>query len=204
MKKILIISALITALNINSAYADCPSGVCNIEINCTTGEITYTDATNQVQDNVPNQTTLQTTQSIYTISVQTTNQTWGTSGTIEQITKEVQNLAPKPLITDPCANGGCTKIEVNAQTGQGTILPLSDSEIKQRAKDQVEQGKQKAELAKNAYQALPNITPWQFYDPFKNNSETATILNTELTPDWWNSWVTSLNLFFENWFWWSL
>jgi hypothetical protein len=199
MKKI-IITALFLVLGTNTAVANCPSGNCAVEINCTTGVVTYTDA--PPRESVAAPVLIKPVAPTHTISVQTTNQSWGTSGTPEQIALAVLSLAPAPISVDPCLNGGCTKIEVNATTGVTTISPLSEIDLKQRAKDQVVNNQQRAELAKNAYQALPNITTWQPSDPFANEPLLNTPLDETLTPEWWVDWFQSFNSYFESWFWW--
>lgn len=208
MKKKIIMSIgifllIYLALNIFSPSAraeGCPSGLCMVEINCTTGEITYRDAPPRVVavESVRPEAALPT----HTISVQTANSSWGTSGTPQQIAVAVASLAPAPITVDPCLNGGCTKVEVNATTGITTVLPLSETDLKQRAVDQINNNQRQAELAKAAYQALPNITAWQPYDLFNNEQIPATLLDETLTPEWWINWEQSFNLFFENWFWW--
>jgi hypothetical protein len=183
------------------AYADyCPSGICVVEINCTTGEVTYKDAPPRID--IPAPVIIQPVAPTHTINVQTSNQSWGTSGTPEQIAQAVQTLIPQPLTVDPCLTGNCTKIELNVSTGVTTILPLNEAELKQKAKDRVNESQAKAELAKTAYQALPNITPWQLYDPLDNELIPATILDETITPEWWTDWQTAFDLFFKNWFWW--
>jgi hypothetical protein len=182
------------------AFANCPSGLCEVEINCTTGVVTYRDAPPRVS--TPEPVRIEPVAPTHTISVQTSNQGWGTSGTPDQIAQAVQTLAPRPLTIDPCLNGGCTKVEVNATTKVTTILPLTEADLKQRAKDQVQQSQKQAELAKTAYQALPNITAWQPYDPFNNEPTPATLLDETLTPEWWAEWLSSFDLFFKDWFWW--
>jgi hypothetical protein len=200
-RKIIIATGLILLTSINIAYADgCPSGVCAVEINCTTGVVTYTDA--PPRPDLPLPILFETASPINTLIVQTANTSWGTSGTPEQIAQAVQKLAPAPLVADPCINGGCTKVEVNATTGVTTILPLSEADLKQRAKNQVEQNQRQAELAKSAYQALPNITAWQPYNLFNKEPLPATIQDKTLIPEWWSDWQQSFNLFFQNWFWW--
>jgi hypothetical protein len=200
MKGKIIIGVMLSLAGAPAYANDCPSGICAVEINCTTGQITYTDAVPTVQTPAPVAPVV--VEPTHTINVQTTNASWGVSGTPEQITQAVQTLAPTPLVIDPCLNGGCTKIEVNSTSGITTVLPLSEADLKQRAKDQVEKNQRQAELAKNAYQALPNITVWQPYDPLNTDTITATLLDKTINPDWWADWQTALDLFFKNWFWW--
>jgi hypothetical protein len=197
---VLIITTFWLLLQVSPAFANCPSGVCAVEINCTTGVITYTDAPPRVD--TPARVIPQPVAPTHSINVQTSNQSWGTSGTPEQIAQAVQTLIPQPLVADPCLNGGCNKVEINATTGVTTISALTETDLKQRAKDQVSQNQRQAELAKTAYQALPNITPWQIYDPFNEEPILATILDGTITPEWWADWQRSFDLFFKNWFWW--
>jgi hypothetical protein len=208
MKKKIIMSIgifllIFLALNIFSPSAKaegCPSGLCMVEINCTTGVVTYRDAPPRVVtvEPVRPEAALPT----HTISVQTANAGWSTAGTPEQIAVAVASLAPTPITVDPCLNGGCTKVEINATTGVTTVLPLSETDLKQRAVDQINSNQRQAELAKAAYQALPNITAWQPYDFRIEQPMFATSLNETLTPEWWFDWEQSFNLFFKNWFWW--
>ena len=193
MKKVIL--GLLLALVPAPAFAECTSGYCGVEINCTTGEVTYYDATPIAFTPLPEPIV-----PTHTISVSTTNQVWGASGTPEQIAQAVYALAPAPITADPCLSGGCTKVEVNATTGVTTISPLSEEDLKQRAKDLVDQSKRQAELAKVAYQALPNITeyvPLTMYD-----SVTYTAKDETLEPDWWTSWSESFYGFYETYFWW--
>jgi hypothetical protein len=199
MKK-LIAGLILTWLSITPALAEgCPSGICSVEINCTTGVVTYRDAPVRVA--VVNPVMPDPVVPTHSINVQTVNQNWGTSGTPDQIAQAVQSLAPQPITVDPCLNGGCTKVEVNATTGVTTILPLTEIDLKQRAKDQIDSSQRKAELAKSAYQALPNITAWQLYDSFNKEPMPTTIQDEKLTPEWWQEWLDSINLFFKTYFW---
>jgi hypothetical protein len=198
MRKVLL--GLLIVFIPTPAFANCPSGVCAVEINCTTGEVTYTDV--PLTSATPAPVIPEAVAPTHTINVQTTNSSWGTSGTPEQIARAVQTLIPQPLTIDPCLNGGCNKVEINVTTGVTTISPLNEADLKQRAKDQVEQNQRQAELAKTAYQALPNITAWQPYDPFIDEPLSATLTDETLTPEWWADWQSTFDLFFKDWFWW--
>jgi hypothetical protein len=72
------------------------------------------------------------------VVVQTANSSFGTSGSLEQVTQAVEQIisAPQAPQTDPCSLGGCTKVIVNATTGVTEILPLSPADIQQRLVDQ--------------------------------------------------------------------
>ena len=119
-----------------SAYANCPSGVCELEINCTTGVITYKDATPEVEYIKPEIIT--PVAPTHQVVIQTVNSSFGTSGSLEQVQQAVQEIinAPQKPQTDPCASGGCNKVIVNTTTGVVDVLPLSEKDIAQRQIDQ--------------------------------------------------------------------
>ena len=196
---VLIITTFWLFLQVSPAFANCPSGVCSVEINATTGAVTYRDAPSRID--IPEPVKPEPVAPTHTINVQTSNQSWGTSGTPDQIAQAVQKLEPQPITIDPCLNG-CNKVEVNVSTGITTILPFTENELKQIARNKVEQSQRQADLAKTAYQALPNITAWQPYDPFNDEPIPATLLDETITPEWWESWTASLNSFFASMFWW--
>jgi hypothetical protein len=199
MRKVLL--GLLIILIPTPAFADgCPSGVCAVEINCTTGEVTWRDV--PLTPALPLPVIPEPVAPTHTINVQTASGSWGTSGTPDQIAQAVQSLAPQPLTPSPCLNGGCNKVEINVATKVVTVLPLSENDLKESAKHQVQQSQRQAELAKSAYQALPNITAWQPYDPFIDEPLLATIKDETLTPEWWASWTASLNSFYASMFWW--
>lgn len=147
MKKIIIISGLALSLIANPALANCPSGNCAVEINCTTGEITYKDAPVRVETSTPAR--LEPTPPTHQVVIQTTNSSMGTSGSYEQVQQFVQQVISTPQApqADPCASGGCTKVIVNATTGVTEILPLSPADIQQRAIDQYMNYARQLELA---------------------------------------------------------
>ena len=136
MKKIIITAGLALSLIATPALANCPSGVCAVEINCTTGEVTYTDAPPRVD--MPAPAILEPIAPTHMVVVQTANSSFGTSGSLEQVTQAVEQIisAPQAPQTDPCSLGGCTKVIVNATTGVTEILPLSPADIQQRLVDQ--------------------------------------------------------------------
>jgi hypothetical protein len=136
MKKIIITAGLALSLIATPALANCPSGVCAVEINCTTGEVTYTDAPPRVDTPAP--VIPEPVAPTHTVVIQTANSSIGTSGSYEQVQQLVQQVitAPQAPQIDPCADGGCNKVIVNATTGQVDVLPLSPTDIQQRAIDQ--------------------------------------------------------------------
>ena len=136
MKKIILVAGLALSFIATPALANCPSGVCEVEINCTTGVVTYRDAPPRV--NIPIPVIPEPIAPTHMVVVQTANSSFGTSGSLEQVQQAVQQLitAPKAPEADPCALGGCTKVEVNATTGVTTILPLTPADIQQRLVDQ--------------------------------------------------------------------
>jgi len=199
MRKVLL--SLLIVIIPTPAFADgCPSGKCEVIVNGATGEVIWKDA--EVAPAPIKFVAPEPSAPSHVLNVQTNNQSWGTSGTPEQIAEAVQTLIPKPLTADPCLNSGCNELEVNATTGIKTLIPLNEADLKQRAKDQVVQSQRQAELAKSAYQALPNITAWQLYDPLKYEIAPLTLLDKTLTPEWWESWIASLNSFYASMFWW--
>lgn len=198
MKKILI---AVLMLIMPAAHADnstCPEGkMCIVEVNCMTKAVTYI-----VDDSKPSAVQIQPEPITPThqIAVASNNQSWGTAGTFEQITQAVKSLIPVPVTVDPCLNGGCTKVEVNAATGVTTISPLSEQDLKQRAKDQAAQSKSQAELARDAFQSLPNIQA--YVQPTRETPTALTDQDEAITPDWWDEWIASWNSFVESYSWW--
>lgn len=147
MKKIIIISGLALSLIATPAIADCPSGVCAVEINCTTGQVTYTDAPPRVDSPAP--ITQEPIAPTHQVVIQTANSAIGTSGSYDEVQQLVQRTiaAPQAPQLDPCASGGCTKMIVNATTKEVQILPLSPADIQQRAIDQYMNYARQLELA---------------------------------------------------------
>jgi hypothetical protein len=136
MKKIILITGLAISSIATPAIANCPSGNCAVEINCTTGVVTYTDAPPRV--NMPATVIPEPIPPTHMVVVQTANSSFGTSGSLEQVTQVVEQIisAPQAPQTDPCSLGGCTKVIVNATTGVTEMLPLSPADIQQRLVDQ--------------------------------------------------------------------
>ena len=93
-----------------------------------------------------------------TLSVQLPNQSFGTSGTRSQLEEFVKGLESRAATysnsEDPCAAGGCTKIEANASTGVTTVSPLSAADLAQRATDRAAEASRSAELAAAARETL--------------------------------------------------
>ena len=131
MKKVILITGLAISLIATPALANCPSGNCAVEINCTTGVVTYTDAPPKVD--IPAPVIPEPVIPTHQVIIQTTNGSIGTSGSYEQVQQLVQQViqAPKAPEPDTCALGGCTKVEINATTGVTQILPLSPADIQQ-------------------------------------------------------------------------
>lgn len=147
MKKIILISGLALSLITTPAIANCPSGVCAVEINCTTGQVTYTDAPPRVDSPAP--IMQEPVAPTHQVVIQTANSAIGTSGSYEEVQQLVQRTiaAPQAPQLDPCASGGCTKMIVNATTKEVQILPLSPADIQQRAIDQYMNYARQLELA---------------------------------------------------------
>lgn len=151
MKKIIL--GIVLALIPSSAWANCPSGNCAVEINCTTGVVTYTDAPIQtyVAPVLP-----EPVAPTHQVVIQTANQSMGFSGSLEAVNAQLAKIAtaPQAPLADPCVLGTCTKVEVNATTGVTTVSPLSLSDLAQRYKDAQFQYQRNLELAQAAQQAL--------------------------------------------------
>jgi hypothetical protein len=118
------------------AYANCPSGVCEVEVNCTTGVVTYKDAPPRVAYIEPIIITPITP--THQVVIQTANGSFATNGSLEQVEQAVQRVinAPQKPQIDSCVSGGCNKVIVNATTGVVNVLPLSEIDIAQRQIDQ--------------------------------------------------------------------
>jgi hypothetical protein len=187
MKKGLLVIGFII-LSMSSAQAnECPAGArCGIEINATTKVVTW-----HVLPNEPVVITAEVKPEIvkptHVLSVQTSNQSLGVTGTPEQIQTSVNQMVTRvttPIEIDPCINGGCNKVEVNATTQEVTVSTLSAKEIKQRSEDQITNLAKNAELVKVASKALPNVQTIE--------EGTETQLPTPLDesdPEWWNLWL---------------
>jgi hypothetical protein len=187
MKKVLITLGFLV-LQIAPAQADgCPVGArCGIEINATTKVVTWhvlpdspVYVTPKVEPVIEKPT--------HVLSVQTSNQGFGVTGTPEQIQATVNQMVARvtaPIEIDPCVNGGCTKVKVNATTQEVTVSSLSAKEIQQRSQNQITNLAKNAELAKTATKALPNIQP---IEETKETKSTTPLDETD--PEWWNLWL---------------
>ena len=82
----------------------------------------------------------------------------GTSAQIAVKLTELQTKAVEKQI-DPCAAGGCTKVEVNASTGVTTVSPLSAADLAQRATDRAAEASRSASAASAARESLANAEP---------------------------------------------
>jgi hypothetical protein len=86
MRKVLL--GLLIVLIPTPAFANCPSGNCEVEVNCTTGVVTYRDAPPQIT--VP-QTPLIPVAPISMVKVETANESFGASGSTEGVTQALQD-----------------------------------------------------------------------------------------------------------------
>lgn len=154
MKKIIL--GIVLTLIPSNAWANCPSGNCAVEINCTTGVVTYTDAPVRTETPVVIPEPVAPT---HQVVIQTANQSMGFSGSLEAVTAQLAKITttPQAPLADPCVLGTCTKVEVNATTGVTTISPLSLTDLAQRYKDAQFQYQRNLELAQAAQQALVTV-----------------------------------------------
>lgn len=163
MKAKIIIALTVSAVVFTNtpAYANCPSGVCEVEINCTTGVITYKDAPPRVTYVEP--VIITPVAPTHQVVIQTANSSFGTSGSLEQVQQAVQQVinAPQKPQTDPCASGGCNKVMVNATTGVVDVLPLSEIDIAQLQINQQNEYISQLEMSMAAKEAVvqPIIYP---------------------------------------------
>jgi hypothetical protein len=189
IKRILILAGLF--MMPTAAFANCPSGVCEVEINCTTGVVTYRDAPPRVA--VVETLRLEPIAPTHTLVVQTPTQSLGMSGTPEQIASSVAEMVQRVVVvpTNPCANGGCTKVEVNATTQEVTITPLTIAEVRQQTDESAKAAIRNAEMVKKVSQALPNIQP---IDPLTKEVEPTPFDDEE--PGWWVDFLRALSNFY--------
>ena len=201
--KYLLAGLILSALSpMAQANAECGAGYGNaVDVNATTKVVTYYCVKLEVVAPEPKPEPIAPT---HTLVVQTPTQSLGISGTPEQITASVNTMVERAVNVpiNPCANGGCTKVEVNATTQEVTITPLSMTEVRQQTDNQAKEAIKMAEIAKKATQALPNIQP---IDPLAEEV-TPTPLDEE-EPDWWIEFLRSWAGFYF-WYntvnWWSL
>ena len=155
MKVKLLITGMILSVvtPMAQANADCGAGYGSaVEINATTKVVTYSCV--KLPDPTPRQP--EPIAPTHTVSIQTTNQSVGFSGSLEAVTEQLAKIVSKPQapLADPCVLGTCTKVEVNATTGVTTVSPLSLSDLAQRYKDAQFQYQRDVELAQAAQTAV--------------------------------------------------
>lgn len=183
MKKIILVTGLAISLIATPALADCPSGICALDINVTTGKVTYTDAVPKVDTAAPilNEPVAPT----HTVMIQTATSSFSTSGSLEQVTEAVQRIitAPQAPQQDSCATGGCNKIEIDAITGATTILPLSSADIQQRLINQYMNYARQLEMSIAAREVViqPYVAPKLNIEPSINIVETEKVVKESNT-----------------------
>jgi hypothetical protein len=184
------------------ANANCGAGYGNaVEINATTKVVTYS-CVKLPEPQI--ETRVEPVTPTHTLVVQTPNQGLGISGTPDQIAASVATMIEQVITipTNPCVEGGCTKVEVNATTQEVTITPLTMNEIREQTDNSIRDTLREAEITKKATQALPNI---RAIDPLVKEVE-PTPLNEE-EPEWWIEFLRSWAGFYF-WYntvnWWSL
>jgi hypothetical protein len=195
MKKIIITTGLALSLIATPALADCPSGVCDIDINATTGQVTYTDAVPRTSTPAP--VIPVPVVPTHQVVIQTTNGSISTSGSYEQVQQVVQRVitAPQAPQPDACINGGCNKVIVNVTTGQVDVLPLSPADIQQRLIDQYINYATQLELSIAAKEAViqpyakPEL-PFRYFEPIENSTVSVarvaeTAIKIDSTPVWY-------------------
>jgi hypothetical protein len=189
IKRILILAGLF--MMPTAAFANCPSGVCEVEVNCTTGVVTYRDAPPRVA--VVEAPRPEPVAPTHTLVVKTPTQSLGMSGTPEQIASSVATMVQRAVEVpiNPCANGGCTKVEVNATTQEVTVTALTATEVRQQTDQNAKAAIKNAEMVKKVSQALPNIQP---IDPLAEEVDPTPL--DDLEPDWWTDFLRALAEFY--------
>jgi hypothetical protein len=203
MKAKLLLASLIVLFvsPMAQANADCGEGYGNaVEVNATTKVVTYSCVKLEPRVEPIRPEPVAPT---HTLVVQTPTQGLGISGTPEQIASSVATMVERAVSVpiNPCANGGCTKVEVNATTQEVTVTPLTITEVRQQTDESAKSAIQNAEMAKKVSQALPNIQP---IDPLAEEVEPTPLSEEE--PDWWMDFLRALAEFYF-WYndvnWWS-
>jgi hypothetical protein len=202
--KLLLASMVVMFVSpVTQANADCGVGYGNaVEVNATTKVVTYSCV--KLPDQQPERVRVEPIAPTHTLVVQTSNQSLGMTGTPDQlagtVTSMIERVTTVPI--NPCVNGGCNKVEVNATTQEVTVTPLTLTEIRQQTDQNANEAIKNAELVKKASQALPNI---QEIDPVAEEVEPTPL--TEEEPDWWVDFLRALANFYF-WYnsmnWWGL
>jgi hypothetical protein len=174
------------------ANASCGAGYGNaVDVNVTTKVVTYYCI--KLPDPQPDPIRVEPVAPTHTLVVQTPTQGVGMSGTPEQIAASVATLIERAVSvpTNPCADGGCTKMEVNATTQEVTVTPLTLAEVRKQTDENAQSAIKNAEMVKKVSQALPNIQP---IDPLAETVEPTPLSEEE--PDWWMDFLRALAEFY--------
>ena len=173
------------------ASADCGEGYGTaVDVNATTKVVTYSCVKLQTRiEPVRPEPVVPT----HTLVVQTPTQSLGMIGTPEQIASSVATMIERAVSVpiNPCANGGCTKMEVNATTQEVTVTPLTIAEVRQQTDQSAKSAIKNAQMAKTVSQALPNIQP---INPLAEEVEPTPLSEEE--PDWWMDFLRALTEFY--------
>lgn len=92
MKKIITIVGLLLAVSVTPAHANCPSGNCDVEINCMTGVVTYRDAAPRTTVPEPLPVPVAPTSMVKVI---TPNESFGASGSAEGVAQALQDAVSR-------------------------------------------------------------------------------------------------------------
>jgi len=197
MKIKLLLAGLVLSFVTPAAHAnECGPGYGNaVDVNATTKVVTYYCV--KLPEARPEPVQAEAVKPTHTLVVQTPNQSLGMAGTPEQIAASVATMVERVTTVpiNPCVNGGCNKVEVNATTQVTTVTPLTAAEVRQQTYDTARQTLRNAEIAKAASQALPNIQP---IDPAAEEVEPTPLVEEE--PEWW---VEFLRAWADFYFWYN-
>ena len=172
MKKIWAVLALtivfLTPSIVKAEETDpCWDGNCSYNVNATTGKTTIIRLSDEeiAQRNsyVPPVVVTPNPEPKYDLVVITPNQSFGTSGTIQQLTEVVVNLesqsknANDSKYDEPCLYQDCVKYVADGTKGTVEIVDITYRELRNRFIDRLGSAEQLNELALKAREALSEI-----------------------------------------------
>lgn len=120
MKKIITIIGLLLAVSVVPAHADCPSGVCDVEINCMTGVVTYRDAAPRTTVPEPLPQPVAPTSMVKVI---TPNESFGASGSTEGVAQALQDAVARS--TNPEFIAAAQQAVIEPYKPEPMLFPVS-------------------------------------------------------------------------------
>lgn len=176
MKKALIVIALLILATMPSVVRaeeldPCFDGNCSYNVNATTGVTTITRLSDEeialrqsyVPIEVPTPSPEPSIEPKYDLVVETPTQTFGTNGTIEQLTEVVTQLEEKAKSADekkydePCLYTDCVKYVADGTKGTVEVVDITYRELRDRYETRIVQANRAQELANKAKEVLSQI-----------------------------------------------